>query len=83
MMQVVYALNIPYGSYRRQYVQQVAVANLKRREFQLEQAKLDSESNVYFQVYVSKRRAWVLYEAAKECNWIQELVCDMQCNALM
>ena len=46
--------------------------NLKRNEFQLEQAKLDLESNVY-QAYVDAKGAFKAYEAALAAFESQEL----------
>lgn len=71
-----FQLNIPIfnGFNVRSNVQRSRI-NLKRREFQLEQAKLDLESNVY-QAYVDVKGARESYEAAKRATESQELAYD-------
>ena len=49
--------------------------NLERTEFQLEQAKLDLESNVY-QAYVDVKGALKAYEASQTALESQELAYD-------
>ncbi len=71
-----FQLSIPIfnGFNVRSNVQRSKV-NLRRREFQLEQAKLDLESNVY-QAYVDVKGARESYEAAKRATESQELAYD-------
>lgn len=71
-----FQLNIPIfnGFNVRSNVQRNQV-NLKRSEYQLEQAKLDLESNVY-QAYVDVKGARESYEAAKRATESQELAYD-------
>jgi outer membrane protein len=71
-----FQLSIPIfnGFNIRSNVQRSQV-NLRRREFQLEQAKLDLESNVY-QAYVDVKGARESYEAAKRAMESQELAYD-------
>lgn len=71
-----FSLNIPiFNGFSTRSRVQLSKVNLERTKYQLEQAKLDLESNVY-QAYVDAQGSKKAYEAAQKALESQELAYD-------